>query len=213
MRRPTRRERILLLVALIVAVAVGWWTFRYRPLAKELEIVRRGLADAEARIAHVQWPRVEGDEGSLERDLATLRTVNQEAGATLAEMERRFVSLAKPETLEDLRVQMSARAADCQVRFRENTLCPPTRLREFVGGAQAPKTSAARLVSFLTLGEPYALPVRELVFDASFCGLCSLLEGLSALPGEVVVLRFEMEAKEDDAAGPTPLSVRLLLVY
>jgi hypothetical protein len=212
-KRLTRRERILLLVAFVVAVGFGYWALRLRPLAKELERLDRGVATARARVENVQWPKVHGDVPALDRELGVLEEVNAAAARTLAELERRFVSVAAPEALEDLRLQMSAKASTCEVRFRENVILPRAKVREFAGPDGGEPSEAARLVRFLALGEPYELPVREVVFDADFCGLVSLLKGLNDLAGEVVVLRFEMEAKEDGVSGPTPLSVRLLLVF
>ena len=216
MKRLSLRERILLVVALTATTAVAYGVLRLRPVLAELEQTRQVTEATVARRDGLTWPQAAGDASALERELEELQAVIREAKATLGGMEHRFVSLANPDAREDLRLEVSASASRCRVRFRENVECAPATVREFVSASGTPpdaESKAARLVRFLALGEPYALPVREVAFDASFCGLCTLLRGLADLSSEVVVLRFEIDVQADDARGPTPLSSRLLLVY
>jgi hypothetical protein len=128
-------------------------------------------------------------------------------------LESRFVPHEQSGELEELLLQISALADRHAVQFRENTPCPAATLRRFLGPHHAAcATEAADLVRFLTLGEPYARPVRQVTLDATFQGLRRFLRDLGALPQLVVIACFEIEAPTDTAPGQAPLRAKLLLV-
>jgi hypothetical protein len=213
MRGLSNREHVLLILAMVVAVTIAFLLFRLRPRRQELERLTFATQQAEQRYESTRWPAAGSDPEPLREALREQKERISEQEAALRRHEAGFSSRGTPGAGGDLRLEVSRLADRCGVRVLEDVICSRPKLAAILGdGVRETGNWSARLVRFLSLGEPYELPARRLVLDASFAGLRSFLRGLSELSGRVVVLNFEIERNEDAAAGTPPLRARLLLV-
>jgi hypothetical protein len=212
-RGLSTREHALLLAALVVVVGVGFLLFRSRPRHQQLARLEFATEQARERYRTTRWPASAGDPASLRRALTELQRRIGEQETDLRAQETRFASQAGAGAVAELRLEVSRLAARSGVRVLEDVICPRPKLSGVLGGEiRSAESRSARLVRFLALGEPYEMPARRLVLDASFAGLRAFLDGLAALRHRVVVLHFEIERNEEAAPGDPPLRARLLLL-
>jgi len=213
MRSLNRREHVLLLIAVLIAAGMGYSALRVRPADARLARIETRTALFRDRLKNAEWPKAEDPE-ALSAVLSRLTSELEADRNHLADLEARFVPRGQSGELEELLLQISALADRHAVQFRENTPCPTATLRRFLGPHHAAcATEAADLIRFLTLGEPYTRPVRQVTLDATFQGLRGFLRDLGALPQLVVIACFEIEAAKDPLAGQAPLRAKLLLVF
>lgn len=215
MRRISRREHVLLAVALAVAAATAVYFPRVRPARLRIEALDEQRVQAEQQIREVRWPRTPEDPGRLVAKRDALRAEVAAARDALRRAEGRFVSRCEEALADELRVGISALADRHGVRFRENLSCPEAALRSFVGdtGSSGDLPDAARLVRFLALGDPYSLGARQVTLETDFAGLRGFLRDLDRLDHRVLVLRFDITAGEGCGPGVAPLLATLVYVH
>lgn len=212
MRRLSRREHVLLLLAGLVAVGFGYSILRVRPANARRARIETRTSVFRKRLKDARWPR-SADPEVLGATLARLTAELEDDRKQLQRLEARFVAHDQPGELEELLLRISALADRHAVDVRENAPCTGANLQRLIGGRPAAsETAAARLLRFLALGEPYARPVRQITLDTTFQGLRGFLRDLDELPHLVVVGCFEIEAAADPAPGQAPLRAKLLLV-
>jgi len=212
-RRITRREHLLLLSAIAIAATTAFHHARFRPARARTSTLRAETARYAERLNEVKWPRPPEDPVRLAKRRDAARREVEAAREALTRVEAGFVSQCEPALADEVRLQVSAIADRHGVHVRENLPCPRQTLQSFVGetgkGVISP---ASDFVRFLTLGDPYALRVRQVTIEADFACLRAFLRELDELQHHVLVLRFDIEVDRDFAAGATILKTKLLLV-
>lgn len=214
MRRISRREHVMLAVAIAVAAAVGVYLPRVRPARMRIEALHEQRVQAEEQLRQVRWPRAPEDPERLAARRDALRAEVLAAKVSLERAERRFVSRCDPALADGLRLKLSALADRHGVYFRENLPCPEATLRAFAGDdAATGGPEAARLLRSLTLGTPYALGARQVTLETDFAGLRGFLRDIDRLDQRVLVLRFDITVGEGYRPGVTPLLATLVFVF
>lgn len=238
MRALSKREHSLLMIGFAVLLTVGVYLPRIRPARLRAAALDEQRLAVENRIREAKWPRPPEDFGRLTQRRDALRSEVESARRELRQAERCFASHGGDALADELRLEISALAQRHGVVFREDVACGEGVLRGFVGGGPwsgtgstvdydedeeiAPpqrsirasrETAAQRLVSFLTLGDPYTLKARQVTLEADFDDLRGFLHGLDRLAHRVVVLRFDLTVRDRSPRTPAPLQATLAYAF
>ena len=199
----------LLVVLTLLAIALGYYALRVRPVRARAQRMR--LAAESARI------QMEGlAAGPTVRPEERARQERDEQRATLAKHSAAwsdrldaFASCGEPAHLDELRLHMSRLADDCGLRIRSNLGCSEAERRALAGpGGSA---HARYVAALLDRSAPPSPALRRITFESDFNGLRRFLSDLRGLPGRVVILGFEIHAVR--AATAPALRTELVIAY
>lgn len=214
MKKISRRERMLLYLGTVVVAVVLAYVFRFR-LGLEDRDKLLAMAEVHQGIAtSLVVPSPAADPLALNEELRMLEARLERNRQLIGSFESRFRSRTSSPALDDLRVQISRVATASRVTLRTSAPVLPGRIREFLRSRQDLDTNRGGApLRFLTLGEPYRLPVREVTLDSDFRGLHTFLKRLTALEAEVVIVNFDIQKRDVADSSLPPLRTLLWLVF
>lgn len=214
LKKITRREHLLILVALGILIGMAYSIFRFFPEKKEMEDLILEVEKTLSRQKEIDLP------GDPQADLDRLKKEEREIGeelvrqrASIASLEEKFVPLDSPETLHGLQVEISDLARASGVRVMENKPYEP-KLPPAQGVKQSvPDSSGSKGSVYGAGGTPYSRPMRRLEAATSYGGFKRFIRGLNNLHWRVTVVEFTVEVAQPAKRGPggEPLAVTLIL--
>jgi hypothetical protein len=223
----TFREKIFLVTVMLLAISMGYFLFRFRPLALEVDAAVREAQRAVGQVNKVSSSgQTQQTPAQLQRQLDRLSKQLADQRSRLAAC-RSFASLQDDRAVPALNVEISELAQSSGVRIRTRAPFKPPALdpndpQETVDAqprlAARGRTSQSPSIANPFLDQSFVYDVcrdslQRFEVEAPFVNLRQFLEGLSGLAWPVTVVDFQIEALETDEAvlGDQLLSATLIL--
>ncbi len=223
----TSREKMFLVTVMLLAVSMGYFLFRFRPRAAQVDAAVREAQRAVGQLTKIsssgQSPQ---SPAQIQRQLERLSKDLADQRSRLAAC-RCFASLQDDRAVPALNVQLSELAQSSGVRIRTRAPFKPPALNN--NEHQEPDVARPRLAARgrtsqgPSITNPFLDPsfvydvcgdsLQRFEVEAPFVNLRQFLEGLGGLAWPVTVVDFQIEALEADKAvlGDQLLSATLIL--
>ena len=214
LKKMSRREHVLVIIAWGILIGMVYVPFRYLPSLKETKGLIEETEKTWAKQKEIKLPKeppedpelLEKERMEAERSLTGMRTA-------IASLEGAFAPVDSPEVLHGLQVEISdlARASGVRVlgiKPYEPKSPPAQGVKQSV-----PDTSGSKGSVYGSGGTPYPRPMRRLEAATSYGGFKRFIRGLNNLHWRVTVAEFTLEKAEPAKRGPggEPLTVTLIL--
>ncbi len=216
LKKISRREHLLLIIALGILIGMAYVPFRYLPAQKEIAGLIEETEKTWAKTKGIELPndpaedlkRLEKEKMDMEQTLIGMREA-------VASLEEAFAPVDSPEVLHGLQVEILDLARVSGIRILENKPYEPKspQAPNLIRGAVPEHRPRGVKQSVPDIFTPYSRPMRRLEAAASYRGFKRFIRGLNDLHWRVTLVEFTVEAARPAKRGPggEPLIVTLIL--
>jgi Tfp pilus assembly protein PilO len=201
MNKVSRREHLLLIAAMTVAVAMGYVLVRYIPLNKKIAALKAQQESKERQLKSVQWPKEPVKiKQAIEEEITAVRAETEGLAAELEGLDRQLVPVNAMERMRGLEVEISTLARKHGVLIIERA---PYEIE-----------STDKKRPLFVFAQEQRRVLQRIQLEAPYHGVRGFLEELGKLPWQVTVLQFELSRKnqsEQLVYGPQRLQADLVI--
>lgn len=201
------REKVLLMVAGLVVLIIGYLFLRYLPQQQAIAAIESGAESAEREYEEKQKelneavasPKAVVDEETLQGEVDALRRELEQQQARLSELRLKTAPVDDAESLQQLKLEIAMLAKRAGVHVLESRPLEPEATRSSASAEDdEPAAAAGPFLPADLIREATGGRLHTMTVESSFPALREFLDGLRRLPWRVTVLSFDIEILKNE---------------